>query len=242
MIQYKKKLSQNFFIDDNVKNKIIKYINIKKNDNILEIGSGTGAFSYKLMQLSKNFVSIEIDKNLFINLKNKINKSNTKIYNENIINFDFKNIIKKYKKLRIFGSIPYKISSQIILKLIKFYKHIKDIHFVIQKELANKLKNNLNKNSFAVYVKNYFDIKIIFNIKKTCFYPKPKVESSFIKIVPIKNNKKILNKKLFENILKNIYKKNYEIKFFKKYINIKKKYDLNIKNIIRISNFNSVCD
>lgn len=248
---YKKKLGQNFLVDKNIKNNIINTIKIKNTDILIEIGPGDGALSYDIFKLPKKFISIEIDKDLFLKLKRNIKNKNVKMYNDDILKFDFKNLVKKYKKLRIIGNIPYNISSQIILNLIKISDKIEDVHLIIQEDFAKKLIKKCNiKNYFVFYVQNYFNIKKIFNIKPNSFYPRPKIKSTFTKFIPIKNKKNILDINVFEKFVKKICTKkrkniinseNFLIKF-KRYININKKIEtLNSNDLIRISNLISVC-
>ena len=247
----KKFLSQNFLIDQNIKKKIIDSININKNDIILEIGAGNGAISKDLSILAKQTILIEIDTSLIPHLKNKLKHINNKeIYNDDILKFNTKDIIKKYKMLRIIGNIPYKISTKIILNFIKFKKNIKDMHLVIQKEISNRLiKNNKFYSSSSVIIKYHFNIINIFDIKPNSFKPIPKIKSSFIKLIPKKNDIKLLNYEIFKNIIKSsfnkkrkkIYKSIKNIKQFKKYINIYKRAEnTTLNEYIRISNLLSI--
>ncbi|HIH2763074.1 MAG TPA: rRNA adenine N-6-methyltransferase family protein, partial [Candidatus Azoamicus sp.] len=103
----KKNLSQNFLVDNNIKKKMLEHINICKKDVIVEIGSGEGAISKDIYKLAKIAFFIEIDKNLIINLKENIELSDKiKIYNDDILKFNLKDLIKKYKNIRIIGNIP----------------------------------------------------------------------------------------------------------------------------------------
>ena len=121
MIRPKKSLGQNFLIDNNILNKIIKLAEIS-NCNIVEIGPGTGNLTKKIIEQKPNsLILIEKDKILSSNLKNELEKyNNYKIFNEDILKFDLEKNIKKNSI--IIGNLPYNISSQILVKLIKFKK------------------------------------------------------------------------------------------------------------------------
>lgn len=240
----KKSLSQVFLIDKKIKEKIIKIIKIRKKDVIIEVGPGNGAISDYLIKLSDNVILIELDNILFDNLKKKINNNNVKIYNDDILKFDFKGIFKKFKKVRLIGNIPYKISSQILFKLIDIKKNLLDINFVVQKELAEKLLKGKN-NALSLIVGYYFVTSKFFDIKPCSFYPMPKVKSSFIKLLPYKNKKIILKHKIFKYIVKNLLSKRrkFILNFHKgliiysKYIDLyKRSSDMNLYEYIRISN------
>ena len=118
MIFPKKSLGQNFLIDKNIINKIINTVKIT-GKNIIEIGPGDGALTEKILKKKpKNLFFKKKDINLSKNLEIKFKDNNrVKIYNQDILKFNFK-IIKK-RNLVIFGNLPYNISSQILVKLLK---------------------------------------------------------------------------------------------------------------------------
>ena len=121
MIQAKKSLGQNFLIDQNVIKKITALVKIKEN-NILEIGSGTGNLTNEIIKNEpSNFILLEKDFALYKILKKKFNfQKDLEILNKDILDFELENVLKK--NTIIFGNLPYNISTQILVKLIKFKK------------------------------------------------------------------------------------------------------------------------
>lgn len=199
---FKKKLGQNFLIDNNVKKKILESIDIKKNDIIIEIGAGEGSISKEISNLSKKSYFIELDKTFIKKLKTTIDVGKSSIHNDDILKFNIKDLIKKHKKIRIIGNLPYKTSTKIIMSLLEFKKNIIDMHFLVQKEIAEKItaKDN-NKNKLSIKLQYFFDIEKKYEIKPHSFYPVPKIMSSFIKMKPKKQKNKIADINLFNNIL-----------------------------------------
>ena len=118
----KKSLGQNFLIDNNVINKIIKLVKIK-NSNILEIGPGTGNLTDKIIaQKPKSLILIEKDKTLYENLKKKYkNFKEVVLLNEDVLSINLEKILKT--DTVVFGNLPYNISTQILVKFIKFEKY-----------------------------------------------------------------------------------------------------------------------
>ena len=116
----KKSLGQNFLIDRNVIKKIINLVNIKDRD-ILEIGPGNGALTKEILKRNPKSISlIEKDDELVNKLKHIFKNKPLKIYNDDILKFDLERIDKKNSI--IFGNLPYNISSQILIKILKFKK------------------------------------------------------------------------------------------------------------------------
>ena len=141
MLHPKKSLGQNFLIDKNIINKITSLKNIK-NRNILEIGPGRGALTEKILEKNpKSLILIEKDYKLYEVLKKKY-KNNNKVtlFNSDILKIDLEKIIDI--KSIVFGNLPYNISSQILVKLIKFKNwppKFTDLIFMFQKEVAEKI-------------------------------------------------------------------------------------------------------
>ena len=141
MIFTKKSLGQNFLIDQNIIKKIINLTNINKK-NIVEIGSGKGALTDEILKKNpKSLIIIEKDINLAEQLKLKYTGvKNVKIFNADILNFNIESTIKENSI--IFGNLPYNISSQILVKFLRFRKwtpKYKELIFMFQKELGEKI-------------------------------------------------------------------------------------------------------
>jgi 16S rRNA (adenine1518-N6/adenine1519-N6)-dimethyltransferase len=192
MIKPKKSLGQNFLIDNNIIDKILKTSQIK-NSNIIEIGPGTGNLTKKIIdQNPKSLILIEKDYKLVNYLKNKlINQKNLKIFNKDILKFQLEEEVKL--NTIIIGNLPYNVSSQILAKLIKFKKWLpkyKKLILMFQKEVADKILAKTNSSSFGrLSILTSARLKIVdsFNVSENCFYPVPKVKSTVLVFEPVIN-------------------------------------------------------
>jgi 16S rRNA (adenine1518-N6/adenine1519-N6)-dimethyltransferase len=189
----KKSLGQNYLIDKNIIKKIINLVKIK-NRNIIEIGPGKGALTDEILKRKPSSLTIiEKDTNLFNELQDKYKKHNEiKIYNADILNFDIENIV--INNSSIFGNLPYNISSQILVKFLKFKKwppKFKDLIFMFQKELGDKIIGKYSSSNYGrLSILSNYRLKIIekFLVSANCFFPKPKITSLVIHAQPINNN------------------------------------------------------
>ena len=134
MINPKKSLGQNFLIDKNIVNKIINLVNLK-NKNIIEIGPGKGALTSEIIKKKpKSIILIEKDRSLANNLSLKyLNNKNITVLNNDFLKFDLDNLKSKFV---ILGNLPYNISSQILLKIIRedsFPNKFTDLIFMFQR-------------------------------------------------------------------------------------------------------------
>ena len=235
----KKSLGQNFLIDKNIINKILGLI-VLKNRNIIEIGPGKGALTEEILKKKpRSLIVIEKDDKLsnFLIKKYKSNKI-IKIYNEDILKFNLEKILRK--KTIIFGNLPYNISSQILVKIIKFKKwppDFSDLIFMFQKELGEKIigkYKSYNYGRLSILTNLRLGVFNKFNVSPNCFKPKPKVNSMVIHLKPkqmLFNIKKISNLEKITNIFfsnkRKMINKNIQ-KILNKY-QIKKIDDLNLQ-------------
>ncbi len=215
----KKSLGQNFLIDKNIAKKITNLIKIE-NKVIVEVGSGTGFLTDFIIKKSpKKLIIIEKDNKLFNYLKSKYkNEENVYIFNKDILKFK----LTKLSKINLISNLPYNISKNFILKILKNKNVINEMVIMLQKEVALKYNYNqgkLNKYKFLVSLcSNY---KICFKVSKNVFLPKPKIDSAIVKF---KFNKKNIDWEKTDNFVKMIF--NNRRKIIKNNINFNNKIDL----------------
>ena len=218
----KKSLGQNFLIDKGVIEKICSSGNITENNNVLEIGPGTGNLTEFILQKKpKKFHVIEKDERLIKNLKEKFAKKLI-IINEDILKYDLK--LLSDKELIIFGNLPYNISSQILANFINYsYSEFsyKKLVLMFQKEVADRIlaeENSKNYGRLSIFSSWKLNIKKIMDINPSSFFPKPKVMSSLLIFEPKINYIKFKNSKNLEHITNIFF--NQRRKMIKKPLNI----------------------
>ena len=199
----KKKFGQNFLVDRYFISKIIKEINPKEGNNILEIGPGKGAITEPVLKKINHISVVEIDPDMIKILKHKISNKNISILAEDVlgINDEF---FKKFNK--IIGNLPYYIATEIILKLTKIYSSSSELYFMVQKEVAERITAKPSNKSFgrlSVILQYYFDTELLFEIPPEAFSPQPKITSAFIRLIRKKRvSPKVIDKDSFEQIVK----------------------------------------
>ena len=188
-MKFKKSLGQNLLIDKNISKKILSLTSFK-NKNIIEIGAGTGNLSIEILKLMpRKLICIEKDKNFSKYLKDNLkNEKNLSIINGDILKLNLKKLIS-YETI-IIGNLPYNISTQILVKFIKFNPwppKFSKLIFMFQKEVGEKIISSLGSKNYSrlsIITKSRLKILNYFYVSKNCFFPKPKVDSMIIEFEP----------------------------------------------------------
>ena len=184
----RRKYGQNYLTDPAILFEMDEAISPKGFDNFIEIGPGHGALTNQINRENVHIIGIDIDSKNIEFLKEKFTgPANFKFINEDILNFKIPDLIKKY---RIVGNLPYNISTQIMLNLIDSFEKIEDIHFLVQKEVAQKVVGKQSTKSWgklAIKMSSFFNTEILFDVPPEAFDIKPKVNSSFIRLIPKKD-------------------------------------------------------
>ncbi len=183
----KKRLGQNFLIDRNIQRKIIESLDLNPSDTLLEVGAGRGELTRLISGKVRRVFALEVDPGLCQILKDNLSGlSNVKIINRDVLKFNLKAYFNKIQgKIKVFGNIPYYISTPIIERLIKFREKIDTAFITVQKEFAARIAaaaGPKDYGSFSCFVQYYTEPKILFLIKRTCFFPAPKVDSCLVRL------------------------------------------------------------
>jgi 16S rRNA (adenine1518-N6/adenine1519-N6)-dimethyltransferase len=182
----KKNLGQNFLTDTNIQRKIIGSIDLKADETVLEIGSGRGELTCLIAPLVRKIYALEIDAQLCKELAQNLScRLNAEIINRDILKFNLAKELNSKGKIKVFGNIPYYITSPIIEHLFSHRDKISAIYLTVQKEFALRLAakaGSKDYGAFSCFVQYYTEPKILFLIRKNSFYPAPKVDSCFLKL------------------------------------------------------------
>lgn len=189
-ISPKKSLGQNFLTNLAIIDKILSAIHPKTTDLLVEIGPGLGALTCPLLKTAKQLTAIEIDERLIPELKAKCAPLGTlTLHQQDVLTFDFSKLTEEKKRLRIVGNLPYSISTPLLFHLMDQIDWILDMHFMLQKEVADRITAKPGTKSYgrlSVMIQYYCQAQKLFNVPATAFFPKPKVESSVIALIPFK--------------------------------------------------------
>ena len=184
-IKLNKNLGQNYLIDKNKRDQIINFGNINKDDVILEIGTGIGTLTIELAKKAKKVIAMEQDSNICKILAKRLKDEkidNVELLNEDALNVEF----PKFNK--IISNLPYQISSPITFKFLDYDFDLAVLMY--QKEFANRMNGKVGtKNYSRLSAMLYFkcDVEKLTDVSSESFIPKPKIDSSVVKLTPKEN-------------------------------------------------------
>ncbi len=202
-----KKHGQNFLIDMNIASRTVDCADISPTDTVIEIGAGLGSLTFFLAKKQASTISFELDKQLFKILTYSLPyDSHVSIINQDILQVNYEDYFACPKKSVLIGSIPYSITTPILLNVFKDCNFIKHAVFIVQKEVAKRLCESPGSRDYgvlSVYCSAYLKTSLLFSIPPECFYPKPKVDSAVISMVPIHDrNWKDEDEALFRQVIR----------------------------------------
>ncbi len=183
----RKRFGQNFLHDPAIIQRIVDVINPQQQDHIVEIGPGKGALTKLILERVDKLNVVEIDRDLVSALKTNLDNDKRLIIHEaDALKLDLSQFSQT--DLRIVGNLPYNISTPLLFHLLTYKDCIKDMLFMLQKEVVNRIcaePGNKQYGRLTIMLQYYCDVESLFIIKPGAFSPSPKVDSAIIKLTPL---------------------------------------------------------
>ena len=186
--QAKKRFGQNFLHNEAIISNIIDAINPEPNENLIEIGPGLGALTEPVIARAGKLSVVELDRDLAHRLRHHpfLSKDIT-IYEKDALTFNFAQFANNDKPLRIFGNLPYNISTPLIFHLLSFKGIVKDMHFMLQKEVVERMASGPDCKAYGrLSIMTQYQCQVIpvMEIGPEAFVPAPKVDSAIVRLIP----------------------------------------------------------
>ena len=185
--QARKRFGQNFLHDPGVIERIVRSIHPQADDNLVEIGPGLGALTEELLAVNPRLQVVELDRDLIPILRTKFfNYPEFRIREADALKFDFSELAGN-GPLRIVGNLPYNISTPLIFHLLEQAGVVKDMHFMLQKEVVQRLAAGPGDNNYGrlgIMAQYFCRVQPLFEVGPGAYKPAPKVDSAIVRLVP----------------------------------------------------------
>jgi len=205
--RHKKALGQHFLHDTSYLARIVAAIRPEADDLMVEIGPGLGALTRPLLDTLKHLHVVEFDRDLVPRLRSEFPPEQLTVHEADALKFDFASLLPSpsgggiggeaafpksaasgESKLRVVGNLPYNISSPILFHLADYAEHIRDMHFMLQKEVVERMAaapDTPDYGRLSVMLQARFRVAKLFNVPPGAFNPPPKVDSAVVRLAPL---------------------------------------------------------
>lgn len=184
----RKRFGQNFLHDPQVIGRIVKAIAPKPDDILVEIGPGLGALTEPVAEAAGHLTVIELDRDLAERLQQHPQLADKlTIHQADAMKFDFTSLTNSTKKLKVFGNLPYNISTPLLFHLFQYADLIENMHFMLQKEVVQRMTAVHGSKAFgrlSVMTQYYCTAMPVVEVGPGAFKPAPKVESAVVRLIP----------------------------------------------------------
>lgn len=203
----RKRFGQNFLHDRHWIERIAKAVNATEGDDIVEIGPGQAALTRELIAGAGKVRAVEIDRDLAAWLKETFPES-LSLIEADALTLDWTQVAKN-NNLRVVGNLPYNISSPLLFKLLEAADHVKDQHFMLQKEVVDRMVAQHGSKTYgrlSVMLQWRYRMQKLFDVPPGAFNPPPKVLSSVVRMIPkAKEEVPSVDFELFSSVVANAF-------------------------------------
>ena len=182
----RKRFGQNFLHDQHWIGRIVRSIDAKPEDAIIEIGPGQAALTREIIACAGHETAVEIDRDLAAFLRTQFAPEALTLIEADALTLDWATVLEG-KRLRIIGNLPYNISSPLLFALMKGAHRVIDQHFMLQKEVVDRMTAEPGSKTYgrlSVMLQYRYVMHKLFDVPPGAFVPPPKVTSSIVRMIP----------------------------------------------------------
>ncbi|HEY6600156.1 MAG TPA: 16S rRNA (adenine(1518)-N(6)/adenine(1519)-N(6))-dimethyltransferase RsmA [Pseudomonadales bacterium] len=200
----RKRFGQHFLESDAILEAMAQRLAYTRDEPVLEIGPGEGALTRHLLAASAAVTAVEIDRDLVASLRQRFARLN--VIEADVLKFDFAPLLRP--DLRIVGNLPYNISTPLLLRLLEMIAGVRDLHFLLQKEVVDRLAavpGTKDWGRLSVLAQYGARMEPLFDVGPEHFRPAPKVVSTFVRITPCPDPMALRSRDVFVAVLRTAF-------------------------------------
>ena len=202
----RKSLGQNFITDRRVIDRIVETAEISGEDEVLEIGPGMGALTLALAEAAGRVVAVEKDERVISHLRELLDGyPGTEVIQGDCLKLDYRDFYRG-RKMKVVSNLPYSISTPVLIKLLRDRGMFSSLILMLQLEVGERIAaapGGRKYGSLSVLLQTYMDVKMVFRVPPSAFWPKPKVDSAVLKFVPLARPRvPVSDERLHERVLR----------------------------------------
>lgn len=182
----KKRLGQHFLHDRSVIERMLRHLHLQTNDRVVEIGPGPGALTFPLLERLTRLDIIEIDRDVIAWWQQQAHDK-LHIHAQDALQLDIAALRGDGEALRVVGNLPYNISTPLIFHWLKQAEHVRDMLFMLQKEVVDRITaapNSKDYGRLSVMIQYACETDYLMKVGPGAFQPPPKVDSAVVYLRP----------------------------------------------------------
>ncbi len=206
-IRFKKRLGQNLLLDDNIHRIMIETAHLNREDAVVEVGAGLGALTWHLVQHAGQVLAVEIDPSFMPCLNDRFGHLQyVKLFRGDILNHELEELIYEYlpkaKHYKMISNLPYYITTPVLFHFLESSVDFETIVIMVQYEVGVRMSARYGTKDYGVLslsVQSLYHVDLVHSVPKTCFVPRPEVDSCIIRLrkiipplMPVERRKKVL--------------------------------------------------
>ncbi len=184
----RKRFGQNFLHDRHVVERIVRAIDPRPGQAVVEIGPGLGALTADLIDHAGHITAVEIDRDLAARLRERFGPEQLSLVEGDALDLDWSALASALGgALRIVGNLPYNVSTPLLFALLPVADQVRDQHFMLQREVVERMAappGSKDYGRLSVMLQFRYRIERLFNVAPGSFHPVPKVQSSIVRLTP----------------------------------------------------------
>ena len=182
----RKRFGQHFLSDDGIIDAIVRGIDPRPGQALVEIGPGLGAMTNPVVERCAKLTVVELDRDLAARLRKR---AELDVIESDVLQVDFGALADRFgQKLRVIGNLPYNISTPILFHLLQWAHRVDDQHFMLQKEVVDRMvaaPGSKDYGRLSVMLQWRYEMENILDVPPESFDPPPKVDSAIVRMVPL---------------------------------------------------------
>lgn len=198
----RRRFGQNFLHDQGIISKILRNIDARPEQNIIEIGPGQGALTWPLLAAAGELTVIEIDRDLAAALRQDERGQGLTVIEQDVLTVDFS---KLPTPMRIVGNLPYNISTPLLFHLLTYAERIQDMYFMLQAEVVDRMAAAAGSSDYgrlSIGIQYHCEVERVLRVPPGCFNPAPKVDSAVVKLTPRPPRWALQDRKAFDRVVR----------------------------------------
>lgn len=183
--QARKRFGQHFLVDESITDSIVRAVNPRRSDNVVEIGPGLSALTRPLLDKLDCLKVVEIDRDLAARLRGQYAPERLQVTEADVLTVDFAPF---GQALRVVGNLPYNISSPLLFHLMAYADQVRDQHFMLQREVIDRMvarPGDADYGRLSVMLQWRYAMESVLTVPPEAFDPPPRVVSAVVRMIPL---------------------------------------------------------